>query len=318
MKTVLITGSAGFVGSHIVEEAINSGYSVIGLDNLSSGINYINNNPNYKFINLDVNSNLKDILVNVDCIVHAAAYAELRHNWDDISERKKLFENNEKATINILEQMPNVPFVFLSSGSVYGSLSFEKIKDRALVESDATPDLVQSPYAASKLACEGYVAAWSHKRNNKWYCLRLVNQIGDRAHRGVIVDFLKMIKEKNHIHAADDGSQKKSWVSVKDTSKSIIRLLDSDNPVPSGIYNVSSDERWSWKDMVNVMREMYLDKYPSNENMFSLSNEDSVGGSIGDPLNLNISNTKLSSYYKNKFSVKSAVIDSLSYLGWCK
>lgn len=315
MKTIAVTGSAGFVGSWICEKLHNAGYSIIGLDNLSSKVNYTQDYVN--FYQTDVNNNISHLIKNVDAVVHASAYAELRHNWDNEQERDRLFVNNETATRSVLEQMPEVPIIFLSSSSVYGSISNNKIKDRPLKEEDANPEMIESPYAASKLACETYVAAWSFKRKTPWYCLRLVNQIGPRAHRGVITDFLRMVKESKHIHAADNGKQTKNWVHVEDTADAIVRLLDTKNSVPSGIYNMTSDERWSWRDIVNVMNDMYQDKYPNSSSPFTLTFEDKLAGSIGDPVNLYVSGEKLKPYYNCNRPVKDAVKGALLYSGWC-
>src|SRR5271157_3412572 len=124
---IAVTGCAGFVGSWICEKALVSGYEVIGLDNFSSGVNYTP--KEVQFHKRDVSKRIEDVLQNVDAIVHAAAYAELRHNWKDKAERERLFENNEMATIRVLEEMPDVPIIFLSSASVYGSLANDKIMD---------------------------------------------------------------------------------------------------------------------------------------------------------------------------------------------
>lgn len=313
-KKIVITGVAGFVGSHIAETALAKGYEVIGIDNYSSGVNYTPSDVN--FHSRDINDNLKDIMKGADAVIHAAAYAELRHNWSNIEERKRLFFNNEMGTISILEQMPDVPMIFLSSASVYGSLSHEKITNRPLVEEDVTPTSIESPYAASKLACEAYVAAWSFKRQTPWHVLRLVNQVGDRTHRGVITDFLRMIKDKKHIHAADNGKQTKNWVAVQDTANTAIRMLDGQNPVPSGIYTVASAEKWSWRDIVDVMLKMYAEKHPDAPPPFELTFEDKVAGAIGDPVNLHVSNAKLNEYYKCNYPIIDAVKAALNHLKW--
>jgi UDP-glucose 4-epimerase len=312
MTKIAVTGCAGFVGSWICEKALAAGYEIIGIDNLTSGINFTP--KGVEFHNSDLNGNIKSILQNVDAVIHAAAYAELRHNWEDKSERDKLFLNNEMATRSVLEQMPNVPIIFLSTAAVYGSMSHNKISKQALIESDAGPDSVESPYAASKLACEAYVTAWAHKKNIPWYSLRLVNQIGARTHRGVIPDFLKMVREKQHIHAADNGNQTKNWVNVEDTANAVIHILGSE--VPSGIYTVTSLERWSWRDIVKIMLKMHQEKYPNTPDPFSLTYEDRLGGSIGDPLNLYVSGDKLKPYYSCDASVEKAVREALTFLGW--
>jgi UDP-glucose 4-epimerase len=311
MKNIVITGVAGFVGSTIADLLISNGYNIIGIDNFSSNVNFTPSKV--EFHNMDLNGNIQNIMQKADCIIHAAAHADIRHNWDNKEQRDHLFSSNELATRSILEQMPDVPIIFLSTAGVYGSLSLS-IVDRPLIESDATPESAESPYAASKLACESYVAAWSFKRKIPWYCLRLVNQVGARYHRGVITDFHKMIKEKGHIHASDNGQQKKNWVSVEDTANSILYILQHINIIPSGIYNLTSDERWSWRDIVSVVTERGSDY----KKKFELSWEDKLIGTVGDPANLFVSGAKLDKYYKCNKSIKQAVIETLNFIGWTK
>lgn len=317
MKKIAVTGCAGFVGSWICDKILAAGYEVIGIDNMASGVNFTPSEVD--FYNTDLNSNIENILKNADAVVHAAAYADLRHNWESAIERERLFISNEIATRSVLEQMPKVPIIFLSTAAVYGSLSNNKYgMHHALIEENANSGTVESPYAASKLACESYVAAWSYKRKTSWYSLRLVNQIGARTHHGVIVDFLRMVRENGHIHAMDNGQQKKNWVDVQDTANIIVRLLDNNNPVPSGIYTITSDERWSWRDIVKVMIKMHEEKYPNTPPPFTLTHEECLGGSVGDPLNLYVSGDKLKSYYYCGRSVEKAVRETLTFLGWSK
>ena len=155
MSKILVTGCAGFIGSWVCDKAISKGYHVVGVDNLSGKINYTPDKV--EFYHFDVNSDISVAMNGIDAIVHTAAYAEIRHNWDLRSERQKIFTNNEMATISVLEQMPDVPIIYLSSASVYGSLS--RSKKEVLTEEDANPSLIESPYAAAKLACESYVAS---------------------------------------------------------------------------------------------------------------------------------------------------------------
>lgn len=307
MKNIVITGSAGFVGSWVAEKVFAAGYHVIGIDNLSSPVNYTQ--KEVEFYKADANEDIRPILQKADAIVHCAARAELRHNWEHQSQRDILFTNNEMATRSMLEQMPDVPFIFLSTCAIYGSLSTKMTAP--LTERDADPEAVNSPYGASKLACEAYIAAWAFKKQIPWYSLRLANQVGGRTHRGVITDFVKMVREKGHIHAADSGEQKKNWVSVEDTADAVVRILDQSKPVPSGVYNITSDERWSWRDIYRIMNETSGKEIP-------LTCENKLAGSIGDPIGLHISKEKLKPYYDCNRSVDRAVRDALEFIGWGK
>jgi len=311
---IMVTGCAGFIGSWISQKAINLGHQVVGIDNLSSGVNYTPNGVDFYI--KDVNSDLSEQMSGVDAIVHCSAYAQLKDNWKDQSERKRLFNNNELATISILEQMPAVPLVFMSSASVYGSLY--QIKNDIILEEDSNTYTIESPYAASKFACESYISAWGFKNNFPWYSLRLVNQIGARTHRGVMVDFCKKVKDCGHIHALDDGSQKKSWVAVDDTVDVVMTLLDKSKNIPSGVYNVTSSERWGWRDMVEIMKSMHKENFPNSDEPFTLSYEKCIKGSVGDPVNVYVSSEKLDKYYKCNRPIDKAVRETLSFIGWAK
>ena len=127
-----------------------------------------------------------------------------------------------------------------------------------------------------------------------------------------------MVKENKHIHAADNGKQTKNWVHVEDTADAVVRLLDNKNKVPSGIYAVTSLEKWSWRDIVTIMIKMYEEKYPNSNEPFKLTYEKCLAGSVGDPVNLYVDGNKLNSYYSCNRSVEQAVRDALSSLGWCQ
>jgi len=309
---ILVTGCSGFIGSWVAQKAVENGHIVVGIDNLSSNVNYTP--QKVEFYHQDLNSDLQKPMQGIDAIVHLAAYAQLRDNWKDRSEREKLFKNNELGTLSVLEQMPSVPIIFMSSASVYGSLY--QTQKRALTEDDANSYTIESPYAASKLSCESYIAAWAYKKQNPWYALRLVNQVGARTHRGVIVDFCRMVRENKHIHALDNGEQKKSWVSVYDTVDVIMTLLDQEKNIPSGAYNVTSSETWSWRDIVGVMEKMHYEKNPNSQKPFTLSYAEKLTGSVGDPTNIYVSSNKLDKYITCNRSVESAVRDTLTYLKW--
>lgn len=312
MSKIVVTGCAGFVGSWVCEKALAAGHEVIGIDNLSSGVNFTP--VGVDFYKLDLNSNIESILNCSDAIVHAAARADVRHNWESKLERDRLFKNNEAATISVLEQMPSVPIVFLSTAAVYGSLSNNT--NNILTEEDANSYAVESPYAASKLACESYIAAWSYKRKTPWYVFRLVNQVGSRGHHGVIYDFHNMIVKTKHIHALDNGEQRKNWVHVEDTADAIITVLDSKNNVPYGAYTITSNERWSWRDIVLVITQMYLEKNPNSKIPFTVTHENKLAGSVGDPVNLYVSGDKFKPYYSCNRSIETAIRQALHDIGW--
>jgi len=300
-----VTGAAGFIGSHVSDAVKTAGHELYGIDDFSSGArnldafeespkNFIEHNLWRDELSLEPEA--------IEFVVHCAAYPELRHNWESKQERDRLYLNNIQATTSVLEEMPErAPIIFLSSASVYGSSS----GNDAFVETSAFPETIESPYAASKMAGEALVAAYAYKRKVPWYVLRLVNAVGTRQHRGVISDFVKMANA-GHIHAADDGKQRKSWVHVKDVADAVTTII-RETP-PAGIYNVTSRERISWWDIVD---EMGFDR-----SRVTYENRDR--GAIGDPVNIHVSGEKLGVYYQCRRSVREGIRESLEYAGWTR
>lgn len=297
---ILVTGGAGFVGSHIVDRVIEKGHTPIVVDDLSSGVNYVRDDVKFHRATVGFEMGPLDLL-ECDAVIHAAAYAELRHNWTRDGERVRLLESNVHATIDLLERTGSVPFVFLSTASVYGSST----KDAPVTELDAVPETIESPYAASKLACEAYVAAYSQARGFRYHIARLVNVVGDRTHRGVIRDFVQRARTEGHIHAADNGKQRKSWVHVKDVAEAVVDLA-LDETIPCGAYNISSAERISWWDIVDHM------KWPLDK----VTYEDRSGGAIGDPVDLHVDSSKLAPWFTCSRPVSDGIRDALTFLGW--
>lgn len=310
---VLVTGGAGFVGSHIVDALIDRGDDVVVIDDLSTG--------NQKNVNHRACLKVREIsdmrgghndLVSCDAIIHAAAYADLRKNWFSSSERDRLYRRNMDATRHILEnKRPEIPILFLSTASVYGSA---KNADPVL-EKDATPETCESPYAASKMGCEAMIAAYALAHKSPWHIGRLVNVVGARTKHGVIGDFVKMYRdgfigvgntfaEKGRIHAADNGRQRKSWVHVSDVANAFLRMLDGG--IPNGIYSITSQERISWWDIIEIM----------GVGSSKVTFEDRAGGALGDPVDLHVSGAKLAPYYRPTRPIVEGIREALDHLGW--
>lgn len=298
---ILISGGAGFVGSHIADHAIAAGHDVTIVDNLSTGKRE-NVNPAAEFIQAPYQG-CADEVFSADVVIHAAAYADLRHNWNNADERERIYRENVEGTWCLLEAMPSTTkLLFLSTASVYGAAR----NAVPVTEADAFPWTCESPYAASKFACEAMIASYAFARGFRWKIGRLVNVVGARTAHGVIGDFVRMHKATGKIHAADNGKQRKSWVNVHDVADAFLRMIDDD--VPDGVYSVTSRERISWWDLTRMMG------VPAEEITF----EDRPGGAIGDPVDLKVHPTKLGQYYHCERPVADGVREALTHLGWGK
>jgi|SRR5579872_55981 len=301
---VLVTGGCGFIGRHLRDMFRNAGISVHTVDPLQSSAG--GDDP--PTICNRAENLAAGFLAQYDCIVHAAAYPELRHNWDAMSERVRLFEDNVASLQLLLEKLDRQRVVFFSSSCVYGDW---RNKPYVAFECDAGPETIQSPYAASKWAGEALVAAYAYKRETPYHILRPVNVVGAGQHRGQVPDFVRKART-GKLHAADDGRQRKSFVHVEDVADAVLAIVAGvgADEVPSGVYNLTSAERWSWRDTVDLMRRL------EPEVPFDLTWEDRPGGAVGDPIDLHCGGTRLARYYQPWRSVESGVAEALKWNGW--
>ncbi len=235
---ILVTGGAGFVGSHVIDKLLEQGHGVVCLD---SGIAKVNNTP--KGV-----TRLKTELVRAnsagwafDAIVHCAARADVSRNWDSAVEREVLMRSNVLGTERLLEAWPNTPVVFLSTLAVYGD-NHDCREDVACVAT--------SPYAASKLAGEALVQAYAYRNGTPWHVLRLGCVVGSRYHHGHVADFVRMMRENGRIEARSNGFGSKSFVHVADVAEAV-SLAVSGNIV-NGIYNTAGGS-WDPRSTVRTM-----------------------------------------------------------------
>lgn len=329
---IVVTGGAGFVGSHIAERLIHIGHEVDIIDNLSSKVDFAPREARIRHLDLTTDVEVEAPLKEADLIVHAAAYADLRGNWDSFEKRNRLYTDNIQATVNVLEaKKPETPLVFLSTASVYGAAEVERDGPWAVSEADALPETCESPYAASKMACEALIASYAFAQKFPWHIFRLVNVVGSRTSHGVIGDFVNMARrmwctehkkyvdgfcdvcngDRNlvtgHIHAADNGRQRKSWVHVYSVCDAVEKAVQG-MPLPSGVYSVTSDKRISWWDIIDAMG---IDRA-------NVTYEDKAGGAIGDPIDLWVSGVKLNEHVGTNMPPMLGVQDALDFLGWVK
>ena len=222
-KTFLITGCAGFIGSHLVDFLLKKNFKIIGLDNLSTGKNFFlkkaNKNKNFKFIKLDLlKKNIDKYFKNVDTVYHLAANADVRFG---LNHRKKDINQNIIVTYKILEAMKknNVKkIMFSSTGSVYG-------ESKQIPTKETAPFPIQtSLYGASKISAESIISAYCEGYKIKSYIFRFVSILGERYTHGHVFDFVKQLKKnKNLLFVLGDGNQKKSYLHINDCIEGIFK-----------------------------------------------------------------------------------------------
>jgi len=212
----IVTGGAGFIGSHLVDRLLDDGYSVTVVDNMSCG--YIENlkrhssNPRLVVHNVDIKNavQLEKLFAGHDVVFHMAAHADIR---ESLADHMSDLQNNLVGTLNILEAMTKngiQDLVFASTSALYGEATVRPTPE------DYFP-VQTSLYGASKLACEAYAQAYTEFAPIKLWSFRFANVIGERCRRGVVWDFVhKLLKNPGELEILGDGKQSKEYLYVKD------------------------------------------------------------------------------------------------------
>ena len=248
---ILVTGGAGFIGSHIAEYLVQRGDNVTVLDNLSNGkiqnISKVSDDIN--FVNGDVRDyNLIEQLVkNVDGVFHEAALVSVPESF---KMQNEYFDVNVNGTENILKLAKEYGFkiVYASSSSVYGNPKSVPIKE----DDDRNP---LNPYAKTKLEDELLAEKYSEMGVHV-IGLRYFNIFGRRQSKeyaGVIKLFLKKIQQNKAPIINGDGSQTRDFVYVEDVVKANILAMDSN--IKYKFLNVGTGFSISILDLANVCIE---------------------------------------------------------------
>ena len=262
MKNILITGVAGMIGSHLLDEMLKLNYSIIGIDNLSYG-NYENishniDHPNFKFYNVDINDfeTLKILGKDIDTIIHLAAYKKIGEK--DLA--MPTFKINCKGTENIFEvaKMWGSKVVFASTSDVYGmspDLPLNEDGDLLL-----GPSMIKRwSYAVSKLYGEQLAFAYHHDYNVPIVVIRYFGGFSPRSSfawsGGHVPIFIRAILEDKELIVHGDGTQTRSMGFVSDLVHGTILALESKKAIGE-IINIGNDEELSIIDTANLIYDI--------------------------------------------------------------
>ncbi|MBC8274751.1 MAG: NAD-dependent epimerase/dehydratase family protein [Chloroflexi bacterium] len=250
----LVTGGAGFIGSHLVDFLMKSGETVSVLDNLSAGnLDYLSSwlsSPRMKVFQGDVLDKkiVREALKGCDTVFHLAANPEVR---SEKATPQDHFKQNIEATYNLLECIREVGgvarFVFASTSTVYGEPS------EIPTPETYGPLKPISYYGASKLASEALSMSYASMCEFGCVIYRLANVIGSRSNHGVIYDFVTKLKDDpSRLEVLGDGTQSKSYLYVDDCIAGIMAgLADLDRKIC--VYNVGSDDRVDVVSIANAV-----------------------------------------------------------------
>lgn len=246
-----ITGAAGFVGSNLTDLLLAQGHTVTGYDNFSTGrrpfLEGAQSNTKFRLITGDLldTERLNAAVADADVVFHLAANADVRFGLQD---PRRDLEQNTVATFNVLEAMRANgvnTILFSSTGSVYGEA-------RVIPTPEDAPFPIQtSLYGASKLACEGLIAAYAEGYGLRCCIFRFVSVLGERYTHGHVFDFVRsLIADPTKLHILGDGKQRKSYIHVADCVGAMLTALEGlDGKL--NIYNLGTDGYCQVNDFVH-------------------------------------------------------------------
>lgn len=251
----LVTGGAGFIGSHMVDKLFESGGLITVYDNLHSGkqefIRQHFRKPNFKFIKGDLLKfdHLNEAMKNQDTVFHFASNADIAKS---MIETDLDLKQGTIATYNVLEAMRlnNVKKIVFSSGSgIYGDVGFHKTAE------NFGPLCPISMYGASKLACEGMISAFCHMFDMQVWIFRFANVVGVRQTHGVCLDFTRKLKKNSQqLEILGDGTQSKSYIYVKDCLEAMLFIIQKTKEKVN-IYNIATDDYIDVTSIANIVVE---------------------------------------------------------------
>lgn len=312
-KNILVTGGAGFIGSHIVEEAVNRGYFAVVVDNLSTGkIENLEHLPknSYKFIHGDIRDKLfleqvfnsnelvsesttKNIL---DIVFHEAAIASVQKS---ITDPENSYSVNVLGTKNVFETAVDhgvKTVVFASSAAVYGDDPIIPKKE------DMLPKPI-SPYGEHKLENEKIAARLSLKNNTKFVALRYFNVYGRRQdpkseYSGVISIFVDRIRSGQGITIYGDGKQTRDFVYVKDVV-SANYLVAEKIARKFAVFNVGSGLQTDLNELAN---NIFIEFNHENNIKYETARDGDIKHSFAD-----IYNIRKETGYKFEYDIKNGL-----------
>ena len=237
----LITGGAGFIGSHLADALSKKG-QVRVYDNLSNGkrefISHLLGKPDFEFVEADVHEPAKilEAMAGVDVVWHLAANPDIRFGTANTDVDLRQGTLSTHAVLDAMRKAGVKKIVFSSSQTVYGDPTVARIPE------SYGPMVPISLYGASKLAAEALATSYAHTFDMQCWIYRFANVIGPRSNHGVIPDFIaKLRKNPKALEILGDGSQSKSYLLAEENVEGMIFGFEHAKE-QSNIYNLGTDD----------------------------------------------------------------------------
>jgi UDP-glucose 4-epimerase len=255
MKRVVVTGGAGFIGSHMTEFLLDQGLEVLVLDDLSSGTldNLEMDNKKLSFKQIALHEATVDVLTNMingyDCVFHMAAFARIQPSIED---PLKYHTINVDGTLKLLIACRDAKIkkiVYSASSAAYG--------DKVSLPTSETHEFNPvSPYGIQKLIGEQYCRVFSEVYNMETACLRYFNVYGDRmpsrvggAYRLIIPIWAECTLEGRPLTITNDGNQRRDFIHVHDVVRANWLAMNNTNVIKGEAINIGSGSNTSINEL---------------------------------------------------------------------
>ncbi|MHA2032729.1 MAG: SDR family oxidoreductase [Candidatus Kariarchaeaceae archaeon] len=269
-KRILVTGAAGFIGSHLVSKLLELGADLVGLDNFYNGkmenLEDISNKTNFEFVKGDIRdlNLLLEIMKDIDIIYHEAAFTSVPQS---VKMPQSCNDVNINGTLNLLNAARRrdvSKIIFASSSAVYGDTPI-------LPKKEDMPRIPISPYGVTKLTCEAYMSTFYQVYGLKTISLRYFNVFGprqeDSPYSGVIAIWLGRILKNMELIIFGDGKQSRDFTYIDDVVRA--NLLATESRVFGENLNIGAGSPIS---LINLA-----------ELMLNITNKQDLGIQFSDP-----------------------------------
>ncbi len=253
---IIVTGCAGFIGSHTCEELVRNGHNVVGIDTLTYAGNLRNiynldSRSNFAFIKCDINDT--EILQRICCrenITYVINFAAETHVDNSISDVKPFISSNIMGVSSLIDVARNTgtSLVHISTDEVYGVPHPGEIFD---TDSPLSP---RNPYSATKAAADHLIIAAINTHKIAAKIIRPSNNFGPRQHsEKFIPTIVRSVKNLTKIPVYGDGSNLREWTYVKDTAKCISNSIEDIFKSNKIIFNLSSENQLSNLEVISAV-----------------------------------------------------------------
>jgi len=253
-KSILVTGGAGFIGSHLVDRLLQENQVTV-IDNFSSGkresVEPHLENPDFELIEADLldSGALERAFAGKDFVFHLAANPDVRLGAENT---RVHLEQNVMATYNVLEAMRRAGvrrIAFTSTSTIYGEAKVVPTPE------DFGPLMPISLYGASKLSCEALISSYCHTFEMQSWIFRFANIVGERGTHGVLVDFIrKLCINPKELEILGSGKQRKSYLEVKNCVQAMLHCIERSHD-ETNVFNIGSCDSVDVTQIANIVAE---------------------------------------------------------------